>query len=112
LVVLSAAVWAASGTSLAQSPINLAPPTVLTPSTTGAQIGSFDPNALNNPNWLKPVGTVAPQAGVNFAPAPEIAVPSQSSTGAGTCALYDSWCAYCAGHPSADLGKGSESSGD
>ena len=88
--------------SLAQTPVNLAPPPILAPSTTGAQIGSFDPNALNNPAWLIPAGAVAPKPGANFAPASQIAQPSGMST-AGNCDLYDSWCAYCVDHPSADV---------
>jgi len=110
IAVLSLAGPVGGGTSAAQS-INLTPPTVLTPSTTGAQIGAVDPNGLNNPSWLKPVGPIAPPAGVNFVPVPKLAVPGESSTEAGTCAPYDSWCAYCAGHPSADLCEDTESNG-
>ena len=48
--------------------VNLAPPSALAPSTTGAQIGSFDPTLINNPALL--VGTPYGALSIPRAPAP------------------------------------------
>jgi len=52
--------------------VNLAPPSALAPSTTGAQIGSFDPTLINNPALL--VGT----------PYGALSIPKASSSSGGS----------------------------
>ena len=58
--------------------VNLAPPSVLGPSTTGAQIGSFDPTLVNNPALL--VGTPYGALSIPRPPAPTAAAVATVST--------------------------------
>ena len=77
--------------------VNLAPPSVLAPSTTGALIGSFDPTLINNPALLvgtpygalsiprPPVPTAAAAPTVSTpVTSPPIQIGGSSSTGTGS----------------------------